>query len=114
MSMVIPKSEIYIQVILQNRQIEMKISHEVQLSRIPIPLPNDMFEKSKSHYPFQKDPLYIFKDFGGVYRNSMTRHDSCSKTKGRPPLKIIVFFRALPELPLPPPPLSGNFFGRQK
>ena len=33
---------------------------------------------------------------------------------GRPPIKMNVFFQALPELP---PPLSGNlyiFFGRQK
>ena len=42
----------------------------------------------------------------------------CPDTKGTPPEKKNVFFRALPELPLPPPPpLSGHlyiFFGRQK
>ena len=48
----------------------------------------------------------------------MAEEDKLIETKGTPPEKKNVFFRALPELPFPPPPLlSGNlyiFFGCHK
>ena len=62
--------------------------------------------------------IFLQSVFSNVPSNHLPELMHSHIGKGTPPEKKNIFFRALPELPLPPlPPISGNlylFFGRQK
>ena len=58
-----------------------------------------------------------FAMWHGIAHGSTIAHGFVWYCKGTPPIGKIDFFRALPKLPLPLPPIRAScttFFGRQK